>query len=382
MSKPFPGIFAYGRFPVFLVSLSGGGFRAALYHAGVMRSLHEAGIVVFDCRSHKVFVNAVSGGAIPALIWDCYLRSNVADSLWPEKTLLDLVTSVPRFGGRYNWKIRTTRSWFNYLAKWWQRNAPAKVKEESDTITLVQVLDYLTGGIFVLCGTSMCEPDREFFKTGDSRNRTISNNDTRISIVPFHIAQATAFPGYFPRWQVAIGSSGKKYELLDAGLVDNLAAYAFLPFFVPEGPAGPIQDGSVWFRSNAGAELLVPRNAVSLPWATKVARLSVLDRLFRYTGDLAQPIYENLITSLVWHHTNLQVTGARIGVLPHKEVSWHVTPRFPDPESAARMPTALARTARDDAIAVMLQGAQTASVALQLPIPAREKIKASLMSLR
>ena len=87
-----------------------------------MRALHEADIVSVPCKTHNVFVNAVSGGAIAALVWDAYVRSTIPDELWPERMLLELVTSVPRFGGLFNWKMRRHGAWEQFLTDWWSKN--------------------------------------------------------------------------------------------------------------------------------------------------------------------------------------------------------------------------------------------------------------------
>src|SRR5690349_9268803 len=53
------------------LALSGGGFRASLYHLGLLRFLRDAGIL-----AHVTHITAVSGGSIMAahlaLNWDRY----------------------------------------------------------------------------------------------------------------------------------------------------------------------------------------------------------------------------------------------------------------------------------------------------------------------
>src|SRR5947209_5625099 len=91
-----------------LVSLSGGGYRAALFHAGVLRVFHSAGLFEQD-SDHPVIVNAVSGGSLPTVLWNEYLHvaeSEDPENAWPEEAVLDLVNRTPTFGGRFNWQIR------------------------------------------------------------------------------------------------------------------------------------------------------------------------------------------------------------------------------------------------------------------------------------
>ena len=72
-----------------LVSLSGGGYRAALYNAGTLRALHAAGLFK---PKHSLIVNAVSGGALPAVIWREFLHAGKRDDeYWPENSLLELL---------------------------------------------------------------------------------------------------------------------------------------------------------------------------------------------------------------------------------------------------------------------------------------------------
>ena len=52
------------------LAMSGGGYRAAAFHLGVLRGLHEAGLL-----SHVRVVSGVSGGALLAAAWVC--RSDV-----------------------------------------------------------------------------------------------------------------------------------------------------------------------------------------------------------------------------------------------------------------------------------------------------------------
>lgn len=375
MAKPFDGLAGLAGQPVFLVSLSGGGFRASLYHAGVLRVLHEVGLLV---AWRQVLVNAVSGGAIPALIWDTYLRSAAIDRLWPEQALLELVTSVPRLGGRYNWTLRTHNAWEQFLRRWWRnRTGAVCLADDISPITMVELLDYLAGGIFVFCGTHLNKPDREFFKSW------FLPNMTRKDAAPFAMAKATAFPFYFRPWSFDVGKT--RYQLLDAGLIDNLAAQPFMPFFVRETPMGEIHKESVWFVSHAGAEMVMPTNAAAEPWATNTkACLLLTDRILRYTVNLSQAVYELMITGFVSDYTNFDVRGVRIGTLPlpYREEPWLCTPRLPDAAAVRQIPTTLSRYALDDAVCVILQGVQAASVAMKLDADKRNSLKEELLTLR
>jgi hypothetical protein len=88
-----------------------------------------------------------------------------------------------------------------------------------------------------------------------------------------------------------------------------------------------------------------------------------------------------MILKLVGDHTNFGLKGARIGTLPYQETHWLTTRRLPQAGNAEIFPTALSRMRREDAICVMLQGAQTASSALRMSDENRLRMKEALLSL-
>ncbi len=116
--------------PLYLVSLSGGGYRAALYHAGVLRALHMHHGFYPDppqgLGPPVTYISAVSGGALPASLWNVALsRQGLTDmgESWPERKLLDLIGRTPSLGGRLNWLIRRVSlqtSWRSFVAEWWR----------------------------------------------------------------------------------------------------------------------------------------------------------------------------------------------------------------------------------------------------------------------
>jgi hypothetical protein len=387
MGSAHSGLGGRGGLPIYPVSLSGGGFRSALYNAGVLRVLHEDGKLVRRCRTHHVFVNAVSGGTIPALIWDAHIRDvSESEPLWPEKVLLDLVTSVPRLGGRYNWGFKIRGAWEVFLTHWWERHMHGIQSEDAALVTQAEVLDFLSGHIYTFCGTYLQRPDREFYKAGEAFAPISLANYDRTNIVPFAIARATVFPLYFSPWRLEIQhhitNVAGSYEFLDAGVIDNLGAHPFFAFFAKQPPVAIPGEGNVWFVANAGAAFSVPAGAARRAMgAPRKHKLSMLDRIFRYTGDLAQPASEKMTMDLVDAYTPFDVKGVRIGYLPDPERPWHLTASLPDQIAVSLIPTALSRMNRDDAVCVMLQGAQAASFAVRWDESRRQRIKAELLSL-
>jgi hypothetical protein len=105
-------------------------------------------------------------------------------------------------------------------------------------------------------------------------------------------------------------------------------------------------------------------------------------KLLKSNTDLAQPVYEDMILKLVGDYTNFSIQATRIGLLPASEDPWLVTKSLPNSDAVRALPTAFARIKREDAVCVILQGAQTASRAIALSEDVRNKIRDSLMSLR
>jgi hypothetical protein len=235
-----------------LVTLSGGGYRAALYHAGVLRALYDSGFLTADDSSRvQVIVNAVSGGSIPAVLWDQVI--NVcpgvldADPLWPERAVLRLVESSPTYGERFNWLIRRIHpslSWRAFLHNWWESvtlELRDSISTEGNWVSfllaagglttfLVETLDFLTGDVFVFCQGRLSLPDNSFYKDGQTDGWDESSL-VRLS-VPDALSAATGFAVYFPALALNIrrfaGITGP-IELMDAGLIDNLGLLPFAP---------------------------------------------------------------------------------------------------------------------------------------------------------
>lgn len=290
----------------YLISLSGGGYRASLFHAGVLRVLHDSGVLVVNLEFDRdfVFVNAVSGGSIPACIWNRFLRSQeYADnpsSMLPEEVLIDLIENSPRRLGRFNWHLRgglfwRQTVWFHYFERWWENlritekpPGPAGSYEsfvkpglsQTHPVFLLEMLDFNDGRILTYHEGRIFAADEEFFKKGDPGNLVANKVST-----PKAVVAATAFPVFFPKVSV------NRSKLMDAGLVDNQAIFGFQPLLT-----GMSQDRNLlnssdqWFLSNAGRAMNVPTEGTPDPFGInpKVKKLTRWDRIFRLTGDLAQ----------------------------------------------------------------------------------------------
>lgn len=87
-----------------MICLSGGGFRAALFHTGVLRAIYEreepryADPVVFP----YTLLACVSGGALPAAVWSLHRPKSFHVDYGPERIIRRVVSSSPfsKFLGR------------------------------------------------------------------------------------------------------------------------------------------------------------------------------------------------------------------------------------------------------------------------------------------
>jgi hypothetical protein len=218
-----------------------------------MRALHKANICNGDPENpFNVAVSAVSGGSLPAVLWDHFLRCHLDDQdmfpNWPEEALLALVTKAPHFAGQFNWTLRrlTGRSgWRPYLEHWWSAATRSLGKpilaSLGHTVFLVQVLDFVMGEVWVFQGESICRPSLEFFKTG-----TDFGMRKGVS-VPHALSAAMAFPVVFPPWRVPLDQHTA--EFMDSGLIDNVAMQGMMPLILM---AGAQRDKRhAWFLSPA-----------------------------------------------------------------------------------------------------------------------------------
>ena len=359
---------------MFLMSLSGGGYRAALFHAGVMRVVSDLGKLSFEAYD-PVFINCVSGGAITGVIWDAYLGGSPPwredNRLWPERQLLRLIEMSPLVGGRSRLSFRgyiPWLSWYGVLRKWWNEvrsSIPGKGWSPNVCVS-VELLDVNHGNVFLANRDSIARPTRLFFKDGPGTWIKLKTE----TAIPWAIRAATAFPIYFSSSPAlvpdpVVRGRAKKARFVDAGVIDNLGLLPFMPLFEKfqhsDGHHEIVRAGDEWFFSQAGRPMTVPDKSSSYDVGLNpVAPLKLTDRLFRLTGDLAQPAFEQTVHMLLTNHTDIQLTGCRTGVLPDEE-PWLKTTKLTDSQSFATFKTTVNRIRPKDAVALIAHGAQTAS---------------------
>jgi predicted acylesterase/phospholipase RssA len=218
------------------LALSGGGFRATLFHLGVVRFLHEAGLLASVKR-----IGAVSGGSILAahlgLNWEKYvgkefdiaaqeiinfvredIRGNVI-----RRWILAWVTLIPRLLKPKRWTFTTLLQ--GYYDRLFQH---ARLK---DLGTFAKCPE-----IFFNCaslGTGQpCSFGQLCFMWSEKGKEKdpISSPNTRVD---FAVAASSAFPPLFPPIAISheilscdIEKFPNPFYLTDGGVYDNLGNYS------------------------------------------------------------------------------------------------------------------------------------------------------------
>lgn len=352
------------------ISLSGGGFRAAFYHAGALRVFHEA-----QRLDGHTFINCVSGGALAAVIWEMYLSTKKAFQIeyddFPERVLIELMRGTPKFGGRYNWlkgRIPFIKTWREHLREW-ETGLLEKIGDDYipnlsmgvKPAVFYETVDILQGKVFVFSNGNIVEPTYNFFKEGSPmKAQGMARSDA--------LAACTAFPGYFR----ALRIKDFNLQLLDAGFIDNIAMFPFLKLLDKKANSGPlIRPADSWYISSAGKRLK----------AQKLGALSWSDGAFRLAGDVGQAVVEPALQKLISDNYTFKISGMMIGILPYGASPWITTKNLTEPIDVAEVETALCPVDTNDAVAIMAQGAQTASGALGLSASQQDVIKARFEAL-
>jgi hypothetical protein len=346
-----------------LISLSGGGYRAALFNAGALRALDSAGLL----DDSNLIVNAVSGSAIPAMLWEKYLAAHKkkAARAWPETSLLSLVSKTPRFGGQYNWQLRggwfrATRAWHGFLENWWSSLEQLPQGLGNEPKFFVEALDYQRGQLWLYCRGRFSHATRDLL-----RDRTAFLN-IKVSKMAA-VAAATAFPLAFQGLPVTDEKNRRVASIRDAGLIDNVAIMPLLHMIKKDAQGETFGTVKHWIISNAGKPLPVTvgfegTQTWTVGNSQLVGSLGLFDRISRLTGDLAQPQFEKLLTDILHEYVGIHFTAVAIGLSIGDDKPW-ISKAEGDPEPA-RMRTALEFVPRSLALSVMSEGAQAMSKAL------------------
>lgn len=254
------------------LTLSGGGFRATLFHLGVVRMLRDAGLL------HRVrFVGGVSGGAILAahlgLAWDRYVgpddsfdraaaeivqfcQRDVRNRIL-RRWLLGWLTLVGRVFFKLS-RVRLLISEYETLfGKKSLRDLNPTVEIDRPRIILQSVV-LSTGNpcSFGRSGFMWYEPDAN----GHLQEREVSKQTSHLSVA-LAVAASSAFPPLFPPLRISrdllhVGVNELPHALFvtDGGVYDNLGIERPLWYYEAEKlkAAGPKDVLDAFLVSDAG----------------------------------------------------------------------------------------------------------------------------------
>jgi NTE family protein len=130
--------------------LSGGGFRAALFHLGALRRLHELAIL-----QRVKWISAVSGGSIIAAhLAQCQVRCGRDGKLDFNNWQTDVVEPFRRFAAR---DLRTWPVIKNALWNWWAPNPLLKDLESRyrSRLTELHLKELPESPLYLFCATDM-----------------------------------------------------------------------------------------------------------------------------------------------------------------------------------------------------------------------------------
>lgn len=227
----------------FGLALSGGGFRASLYHLGLVRFLRDAGVL-----SQVSHITSVSGGSVLAahlvLNWDRYNGSpNEFDAAASELLAFVRLDVRNRITRRFplNLPLRPCRRLLGLSNRKLTRTGLLEYHYEKflygDT-SLFQLpekpkLHILTTNLSEGC---LCSFSREGLLMMRRETRNTFRMDrvhVGLATVPMAVTASSAFPGFFPPLELTgteVGASKGEFgrqAFTDGGVFDNLAVRMF-----------------------------------------------------------------------------------------------------------------------------------------------------------
>jgi predicted acylesterase/phospholipase RssA len=294
------------------LALSGGGFRASLYHLGVIRYLRDAGLI-----QNVNQITSVSGGSVVAahmvLNWDRYCGSDeefdqVSGDLIRFLQMDVRNRIVRRFplASMVNWGRRTVR-----LQAWRQYTRAGLLEQH------YQKFLYGDVGLFSLPDTprlyilstdlsegSLCAFHRDGLLL---HRRTASGHDEfekqqiGLATVAMAVAASSAFPGFFPPLELrgsdvgALEGEFSRHAFTDGGIYDNLGLRMFRHL-----QSSALRETAEFGERdilNRTAILGVLRNAAGHSDETPLGRLWKILSRNQGTSDSSSPSDENVIAA-------------------------------------------------------------------------------------
>ena len=225
------------------LALSGGGFRATLYHLGLIRFLHDAGIL-----PNVTHITSVSGGSIIAahlnLNWGRYNGSDSEFDAAAAELLsfirLDVRNRILRrypLGFAFRWLRRLAGLSNRKLTRAGLLEAHYEKYLYGDT-SLFQLPEYPRLHILAtnISEGRLCSFNREglwMISRESGPKFRIDHFPISLGTVPMAVAASSAFPGFFPPMELTGADVGAKsgefgrQAYTDGGVFDNLGVRAF-----------------------------------------------------------------------------------------------------------------------------------------------------------
>lgn len=288
------------------LALSGGGFRATLFHLGVIRYLYEK-----NDLSKITHITSVSGGSIAAahlvLNWDRYTGDEKAFHTVASELIsfikLDIrgriVRRIPIYFPVYWFSVLLRRAPFiddNSLG-WWTRVSTTDILQRyySNILFKKKRLCHLEGTdgnkrpkLFLL-STSLDDAEQAAFTSSGfhigSRDYDCPSKDLGIAV-----AASSAFPGMFPPVTFKPQQFKDKpvFKLTDGGVFDNLGVRKFWEILAKEN----INSKAVVIVSDASVEFKpFSRRSFFEPITTPIRSADILfKRVYDLESDLAKQV--------------------------------------------------------------------------------------------
>src|SRR4051812_36357835 len=225
------------------LALSGGGFRASLYHLGLVRFLRDAGIL-----PQVTHITSVSGGSILAghllLNWDRYNGSpNDFDTVAAELLPFVRLGVRNRITRRFplNWPFRWPRKLLGYSNRKLTRTGLLEHHYEKFLYGDVSLFELPEKPQLHILATNLSEGCLcSFSRNGLMMVRRKPGNGFRIdrvhvglATVAMAVTASSAFPGFFPPLELTgadVGASAGEFgrqAYTDGGVFDNLGVRMF-----------------------------------------------------------------------------------------------------------------------------------------------------------
>ncbi len=225
------------------LALSGGGFRAALYHLGLVRFLRDAGVL-----PRVTHITSVSGGSIFAahlvLHWDRY-NGSANDFAAAAAEVLEFI--------RLDVRNRVTRRFpLSFLVRWPRRLLGLSNRQLTRTGLLEYHYEkYLFGDKSVfelpkspelhilatnLSEGCLCSFNRDglwMMRRQPGKGIRIDRIHAGLATVAMAVTASSAFPGFFPPLELTgadVGTSAGEFgrqAYTDGGVIDNLGVRMF-----------------------------------------------------------------------------------------------------------------------------------------------------------